>query len=227
MQTGLKRIAEKARKETKLVFTSLTHHLTKELIWESLCHIPKRSAPGIDGQSVDNAKGNFSDWSEEMLTAIHRCSYKAPAIRRVYIPKPGKAEKRPIGIPPIADRALQRSASRVLSAIYEEDFLKCSFGGRPGIGAHNALCTFNEVVAGKKVSWVLECDLENFFGSLDHEWLLRFVKHRVGDPRIICLIRRWLKAGILEDGCLRENTEGTPQGGSISCLLYTSDAADE
>jgi group II intron reverse transcriptase/maturase len=233
MQTGLERIAEKARKETKLVFTSLPHHLTKELIWESLCHIPKTSAPGVDGQSVDHAKENFGDWSEEMLTAIHRCGYKAPAIRRVYIPKPGKAEKRPIGIPPIADRALQRSASRVLSAIYEEDFLKCSFGGRPGVGAHNALCTFNEVVAGKKVSWVLECDLKNFFGSLDHEWLLRFVKHRVGDPRIICLIRRWLKAGILEDGCLILRvvhfslpflayfyiTGDMPQGGSISVLL--------
>lgn len=219
MQTGLERIAEKARKETRLVFTSLAHHLTKELIWESLCHIPKGSAPGVDGQSVDNAKENFGNWSEEMLTAVHRCGYKAPAIRRVYIPKPGKAEKRPIGIPPIADRALQRSASRVLSAIYEEDFLKCSFGGRPGIGAHNALCTFNEVVAGKKVSWVLECDLENFFGSLNHEWLLRFVKHRVGDPRMICLIRRWLKAGILEEGSLRENKEGVPQGGSISVLL--------
>jgi RNA-directed DNA polymerase len=100
MQTGLERIAEKARKETKLVFTSLSHHITKELIWESLCHIPKTSAPGVDGRSVDSAKENFGDWSEEMITAIHRCGYKAPAIRRVYIPKPGKAEKRPIGIPP-------------------------------------------------------------------------------------------------------------------------------
>jgi len=219
METGLERIAEKARKETKLVFTSLAHHITRELIWESLCHIPKESAPGIDGQSVESAKEKFGDWVEGMLAAVHRCGYKAPVIRRVYIPKPGKAEKRPIGIPPIADRALQRSVARVLSAIYEEVFLKCSFGGRPGIGAHNALCTFNEVVAGKKVSWVLECDLKNFFGSLDHGWLTRFVEHRVGDPRIICLIRRWLKAGIMEDGCITENTEGTPQGGSISVLL--------
>jgi len=219
MQTGLERIAEKSRKETKLVFTSLAHHITRELIWESLCHIPKESATGIDGQSVESAKEKFGDWVEGMLAAVHRCGYKAPAIRRVYIPKPGKAGKRPIGIPPVADRALQRSVAMVLSAIYEEVFLKCSFGGRPGIGAHNALCTFNEVVAGKKVSWVLECDLKNFFGSLDHGWLTRFVEHRVGDPRIICLIRRWLKAGILEDGCIMENTEGTPQGGSISVLL--------
>jgi len=98
METGLERIAEKARKETKLVFTSLAHHITRELIWESLCHIPKESVPGIDGQSVESAKENFGDWVGGMLAAVHRCGYKAPAIRRVYIPKPGKAEKRPIGV---------------------------------------------------------------------------------------------------------------------------------
>jgi len=108
---------------------------------------------------------------------------------------------------------------QVLSAIYEQDFLVCSFGGRPGLGAHHALATLNEIIAGGKVSWVLEADLKEFFGSLDHRWLLRFVEHRVGDPRIISLIRRWLKAGVLEDGQLQETTEGTPQGGSISVLL--------
>jgi RNA-directed DNA polymerase len=113
------------------------------------------------------------------------------------------------------------SASRyqVLSAIYEQDFLPCSFGGRADIGAHHALATLNEVIAGKPVSWVLEADLKNFFGSLDHGWLLRFIEHRVGDPRIISLIRRWLKAGVLDEGELMPNEEGTPQGGSISVLL--------
>jgi group II intron reverse transcriptase/maturase len=119
----------------------------------------------------------------------------------------------------VSDRALQRSVAEVLSAIYEQDFLPCSFGGRPGVGAHCALSTLNEIIAGRKVSWVLEADLKNFFGSLDHGWLLRFVEHRVGDPRIISLIRRWLKAGILEDGEVHPNLEGTPQGGSISVLL--------
>jgi group II intron reverse transcriptase/maturase len=107
----------------------------------------------------------------------------------------------------------------VLTAIYEQDFLPCSFGGRPGLGAHHAVATLNEVIAGRKVSWVLEADLKNFFGSLDHGWLLRFVEHRVGDPRLISLIRRWLKAGVLEDGVVHPNEEGTPQGGSISVLL--------
>ncbi len=152
-----------------------------------------------------------------MLSSIHTQGYKAPPIRRVYIPKPGKQEKRPLGVPCVSDRALQRSVSEVLSAIYEQDFLPCSFGRRPGRGAHNALSTLNEVIAGKKVSWVLEADLKNFFGSLDHGWLLRFVEHRVGDPRVISLIRRWLKAGILEDDEIHPNEEGTPQGGGDQC----------
>lgn len=122
-------------------------------------------------------------------------------------------------MPTVADRALQRSTAEVLSAIWEQDFLPCSFGGRPGLGAHDALATLNEVIAGRKVGWVLEADLKNFFGSLDHGWLLEFVQHRVGDPRLINLIRRWLKAGVLDKGVVTPDETGTPQGGSISVLL--------
>jgi group II intron reverse transcriptase/maturase len=181
--------------------------------------IPKESAPGVDGISVEEARKTFEVWIEEMLASIHRKAYKAPPVRRVWIPKPGKTSKRPLGVPCVADRALQRSVSVVLSSIYEQDFLPCSFGGRPKLSAHHALSTLNEIIAGKKVSWVLEADLKNFFGSLDHGWLLRFVEHRVGDPRIISLIKRWLKAGVLEEGELRSVEMGTPQGGSISVLL--------
>jgi retron-type reverse transcriptase len=159
----------------------------------------------VDGQSVVQAKESFEGWIEPMLQSMHRQGYKAPEIRRVYIPKPGKSEKRPLGVPCVTDRALQRSTAQVLSAIYEQDFLPCSFGGRTGLGAHRALATLNEVIAGGKVSWVLEADLKNFFGSLNHEWVLRFVEHRVGDPRVISLIRRWLKAGVLEDGEIHPN----------------------
>ena len=173
----------------------------------------------MDGQTVEAAKENFDAWLGPMLESVDHQGYRAPPVRRVYIPKPGKAEKRPLGVPCVADRALQRSASQVLSAIYEQDFLPCSFGGRPGLNAHRALATLNEIIAGRKVGWVLEADLKNFFGSLDQGWLLRFVDHRVGDPRLIGLIRRWLKAGILEDGELHPSEEGTPQGGSISVLL--------
>src|ERR1700730_12434179 len=219
MTTGLERIAAKAREDRKLKFTSLAHHVTEELIWESVCHIPKDSAPGCDEQTVTEAKESFTQWAPEMLGAIHNQGYRPPPILRAFIPKPGKKEKRPLGIPCVADRALQRSVAGVLAAIYEQDFLPCSFGGRPGIGAHHALATLAEVIAGKPVSYVYEADLKNYFGSLDHGWLLRFLEDRVGDPRIISLIRRWLKAGILEEGELTPNEKGTPQGGSISVLL--------
>ncbi len=219
MVTELERIAAKARCEPELRFTSLAHHITRDRVEKNLKKVPNRSAPGCDGVTVAEAKRDFDQWIEPMLQSVHQQGYKAPPIRRVYIPKPGKQEKRPLGVPCVGDRALQRSTSEVLSAIYEQDFLPCSFGGRPGCGAHNALSTLNEVIAGKKVGWVLEADLKNFFGSLDHGWLLRFVEHRVGDPRMISLIRRWLKAGILEEDEIHPNEEGTPQGGSISVLL--------
>ena len=217
--TGLERIAVKARQEPKLCFTSLAHHVTGDRVWRNLCKIPDKSAPGIDGQTVTDAKESFNEWIEPMLGSMFRKGYCAPVIRRVYIPKPGKRQMRPLGVPCVKDRALQRSVAQVLSAIYEQDFLRCSFGGRPGVGAHNALATLNEVIAGRKISWVLEADLKNFFGSLDHRWMLRFVEHRIGDPRLISLIRRWLKAGVLEDGEVHPNGEGALQGGLISLLL--------
>jgi RNA-directed DNA polymerase len=219
METKLEQIAVKARSEPNLRFTSLAHHITRERVQTNLLQIPKRSATGVDGQTVKAAKESFGEWIEPMLQSIHRQGYRAPAVRRVYIPKPGKTEKRPLGVPTVSDRALQRTTAEVLSAIYEQDFLPCSFGGRPQLSAHHALATLNEVIAGGLTGWVLEADLKNFFGSLNHDWVLRFVEHRVGDPRLISLIRRWLKAGILEDGVVHPSEQGTPQGGSISVLL--------
>ena len=219
MATGLERIAARARCEPTLRFTSLAHHITRERVWANLCQIPTNSATGVDGQTVAEAKESFGVWIEEMLQSVHRQGYRAPDIRRVYIPKPGKQEQRPLGVPCVTDRALQKSAAQVLSAIYEQDFLPCSFGGRPGRGAHQALATLHERIAGGKVGWVLEADLKNFFGSLSHEWMLQFVEHRVRDPRLISLIRRWLKASVLEDEEIHPNEKGTPQGGSISVLL--------
>lgn len=219
METKLDEIAAKARREPNLRFTSLCHHINRELVRESINHIPSNSAPGIDDMDVKEAKKTFEVWIEPMLQAIHRKGYKAPPVKRVWIPKPGKMEKRPIGVPTIADRGLQRSVNKVLSSIYEQDFLPCSFGGRPTLGAHNALATLDEIICMKKVGWVYEADLKNFFGSLDHKWILKFVKHRVGDPRIISLIQRWLKAGVMEKGEIQMSEQGTPQGGSISVLI--------
>jgi RNA-directed DNA polymerase len=219
MSTGLERIAAKARQEPKLRFTSLAHHIDAERLWHNLCHVPRQTAPGLDGQTVDEVKQEFGAWSEATLRAVHTQGHRPPPVRRTYIPKPGKREPRPLGVPCVGDRVLQRSVADVLSAIYEQDFLPCSFGGRPGIGAHHALATLHEVIAGKPVSWVYEADLRDFFGSLDHGWVLRFVQHRVGDPRILRLICRWLMAGVLEDGVIEPSEEGVPQGGSISVVL--------
>src|SRR6201985_1731941 len=219
METKLEQIAAKARCEPKLRFTSLAHHITRDQVLRALSKIPEHSAAGVDGQTVKEAKESFEEWIEPMLQSMPRQGYRAPAVRRVYIPKPGKAEKRPLGVPTLSDRALQRSTAEVLSAIYEQDFLPCSFGGRPKLSAHHALATLNEVIAGGMIGWVLEADLKNFFGRLNHDWVLRFVEHRVGDPRLISLIRRWLKAGVLEDGTVHPSEQGTPQGGSISVLL--------
>ena len=219
MSTGLERIAAKARQEPTLRFTSLAHHLDAERLWQNLCHVPPHTAPGTDGQTVDEVKQDFLPWSAATLRAVHTQGYRPPPVRRTYIPKPGKRELRPLGVPCVGDRVLQRSVADVLSAIYEQDFLPCSFGGRPGVGAPHALATLHAVLAGKPVSWLYEADLRNFFGSLDHGWLLRFVQHRVGDPRMVPLIRRWLKAGVLEDGTIELSEEGVPQGGSISVVL--------
>jgi RNA-directed DNA polymerase len=218
--TELERIAAKARREPKLTFTSLAHHITLNRLRDNLSHMEKTSAAGVDGYTVAEVTENL-DWiAKEVLRKIQTQGYHPPPVRRVWIPKPGKAEKRPMGIPTVFDRALQKSTAQVLEAIYEQDFLNGSFGGRPGRSAHHALATLNEIIAGKKVSYVLEADLRNFFGSLDHTWAMRFVQLRVGDPRMLTLIRRWLTAGVMmPDGTVEDVESGTPQGGSISVLL--------
>jgi RNA-directed DNA polymerase len=219
MTTKLEEIARKAQQESKVRFTSIAHHITRELIWENLKQIDPKTTPGVDGVKPKEAIATYQSWIEIMIQKIHHKGYKPPHVKRVWIPKPGKQAKRPIGIPCVVDRALQKSTSIVLSAIYEQDFLNCSYGGRPGKSAHQALATLNEIMMGKKVNWVYEADLKNYFGSLDHTWLMKFVEHRIGDPRIISLIRRWLKAGILEDEKVTIPETGVPQGGSISVLL--------
>ncbi len=220
MEPELERIATKARSEAKLTFTSLAHHITLERLRENLSQMEKTSAAGVDGQTVAEVSENLDWLAPEVLRKIHSQGYHPPPVLRVWIPKPGKQEKRPIGVPTVLDRALQKSTAQVLEAIYEQDFLNGSFGGRPGRSAHNALATLSEIIAGKRVSYILEADLRNFFGSLDHTWAMRFVQLRVGDPRILTLIRRWLKAGVMmPDGKVEEVKCGTPQGGSISVLL--------
>jgi len=219
MNMKLERVAEKARKETNLKFSSLAHHITKELIWESLERMSKYVAPGIDLEMAEGALKDFDLWIDKLMESIHRKSYQPPVVRRVWIPKLGKDGKSPSEVSVVVDRALQRSTAKVLSVIYEQDFLDCSFGGRPGRGADNALVALDKIIAEESIRWVLQADLQNFFVSLDHLWMLEFLQYRVGDPRIIAMINRWLKAGVMENGEIRASEVGTPPGGSLSVLL--------
>ena len=149
MSTGLERIAAKARQEPQLRFTSLAHHIDAERLWRNLCHVPHHTAPGSDGQTVDDLKQAFVAWSAATLRAVHTQGYRPPPVRRTSIPKPGQQEVRPLGGPCSGDRVLPRSVADVLPAISEQDVLPCSFGGRPGVGAHHALATLHAVLAGK------------------------------------------------------------------------------
>lgn len=211
-------IAAKARNKPKEQFNNLVHHLTYELIEESLAKIPKSSAVGVDGMTVEEAQRHLSWLLPPILKQIHEGRYDAPAVRRVYIPK-ADGKERPIGIPAVIDRAIQAAMAKILNEIYEQDFLKSSFGFRPGLSCHHALATINELLYRRKMNYVLEVDIRDFFGSLSHEWLGRFLRLRIGDKRVLKLIEAWLKAGVMEEGKWQGAESGTPQGGSISPLL--------
>ena len=219
MQTGTERIAGKARQNSKLVFTSLAHHLRDDLLLANLKCIPIKSGIGVDKMSVEEARNTFKEWSQEVVCQVHRGSYKPAPVRRVLIPKPGQNGMRPIGVPTIIDRCLQKSVSDILSAIFEQDFLPHSFGGRPNLGAHHAISQLQRSISFTQCNFVFEADIKSFFTSLDHGWVLKFVKQRVGDPRILRLIKKWLKAGAIHNGKFEESLQGTPQGGSISVLI--------
>ncbi len=211
-------IAARARNQPKEKFVNLMHHLTFELIRECLERIPRKSAPGVDGMTVETALENLDWLLPPILRAIHQGKYEAPPVRRVHIPK-ASGGTRPIGVPEIIDRAIQAAMAQILSEIYEQDFLKCSFGFRPKIGCHHALATINELIHRFKMNHALEVDIRDFFGSLSHEWLRKFLGLRVGDSRVMKLIDAWLVAGVMEKGKWQIMESGTPQGGSISPLL--------
>jgi RNA-directed DNA polymerase len=219
MLTGVEKIAAKAREDKRLVFTSLAHHITQASLWENLNKITPSTSAGIDGQDVKTAKETFTKWSASQLKEMHNRGYHPPPARRVYIPKPGKDEKRPISIPTVQDRCLQKAVTDVLNNIYEQDFQNCSYGGRPGRSAHQAIVNLQHAISGQKVNWIFEADLKNFFGSLNQDWVKQFLNHRVRDPRIETLIKRWMKAGVMDNGQHTPSESGTAQGGPISVLI--------
>jgi group II intron reverse transcriptase/maturase len=207
---GLDRVRKAAQLKKKERFTALFHSVTVNRLRDAFSSLKREAAPGVDGATWQSYKQNHEQ--------VHRGTYRALPSRRRYIPKPD-GRQRPLGIAALEDKIVQRAVVQVLNAIYEEDFLGFSYGFRPGRGQHDALDALAVGITTAKVNWIVDADIAGFFDAVSHEWLIRFVEHRVGDRRILRLIRKWLKAGVMEDGNLVPTEAGTPQGAVISPLL--------
>src|SRR5258707_8004870 len=196
---GLIAVRRAARQSKSVRFTALLHHITIDLLKRSYLSLERDSAPGIDGVTWQTYGENLEEKLKDLHDKVHRGSYRARPARRTYIPK-ADGSKRPLSILCLEDKIVQRAVVQVLNAIYEEDFLGLSYGFRPGRGQHDALDALAVGITSTKVNWIVDADIAGFFDAVSHEWLIRFVEHRVGDGRILRLIRKWLKAGVMEDG---------------------------
>ena len=215
---GLWGVREAAKRDKKMRFTALLHHVNPELLRASFFELKRQAAPGVDGMTWHEYGRNLEERLDDLHGRIHRGAYRAQPSKRAWIPK-ADGRQRPLGIAALEDKIVQQAVKTVLEQIYEEDFLGFSYGFRPGRSCHNALDALWVGIAHRKVNWVLDADIRGFFDNIDHEWLLRFVEHRIADRRILRLIRKWLKAGVSEDGQWSRTTVGTPQGSVISPLL--------
>ena len=218
MSTKLLKIAQRAKREPKARFTSLAHVLTPEFLLETWKQLNRRGAGGIDGQSVAEFEEGLEQRIADLWQRVRAGRYKAPPVRRVEIPK-GHGKMRPLGIPTVEDRLLQRAVARILNAIYEQDFLECSYGYRPGRNPHMALKTLRDNVVTGKVRHVYETDIRGYFTNINHQWLRTMLALRIADPVITGLIGKWLRAGVMENGVVARPQSGTPQGGPISPIL--------
>jgi RNA-directed DNA polymerase len=207
-----------ARERKKEKFTSLLHHISVDLLEEAFNELKENAAPGVDGLTWKEYETDLGHNIEDLYARLHRGAYRALPSRRVYIPKPD-GRQRPLAVAALEDKIVQRAALAVLNAIYEEDFLGFSYGFRPGRGTHDALDALIVGISSTKVNWIFDADIRNFFDSVSWEWLVRFLKHRIADSRMIRLIQKWLKAGVLEDGVITVGGKGTGQGSVISPLL--------
>ena len=212
---GVRRVA---RKDGKVRFTALLHHVSVDRLRAAYWALNPRAATGVDGVTWVEYGLDLGENLRGLHARVHRGAYRARPARRVFIPKPD-GRQRPLGIAALEDKILQRAVAEVLNAIYEQDFLGFSYGFRPGRSQHDALDALAAGIARKKVNWVLDADIRDFFTSLDQGWLERFLEHRIGDRRVLRLIQRWLKAGVIEDGEWSSTEDGTAQGASISPLL--------
>lgn len=220
MSTQLSQITRKAKWDRKVRFTSLAHLLTPEFLKETWGQMNRRAAGGIDRESCEQFESELEQRVQEIHQQLRAGTYRAPLVRRVEIPKgPGKVGTRILGIPTVSDRLLQRAVARILEAVFEADFLECSYGFRPGRSPHHALRALRVQVVTKKVRYVAEADIRGYFTHVSHRWLRKMVAHRIADPVIVSLIGKWLKAGVMQDGVVSVAAEGTPQGGPISSVL--------
>jgi RNA-directed DNA polymerase len=220
VSTKQRRIAELARQRPEMGFTSLGHFIDIEWLREAYRRTRKDGAVGVDGQDGEGYAVNLEDNLRSLLERAKSGTYKAPPVRRTYIPKAGSAtEKRPLGIPTFEDKVLQRAVVMVLEAIYEQDFKNCSYGFRPKRSAHQALQSLWDQTMAMGGNWIVEVDIRKFFDKIDHEHLRAFLKRRVRDGVLLRLIGKWLNAGVLEEGCLTHPETGSPQGGVISPML--------
>jgi len=215
---GLDRVRQAARQRKKERFTALLHHVTVDLLRESFYALKRKAAPGVDGLTWPDYEAELEDNLQDLHARVHRGAYRALPVRRRYIPKPG-GKQRPLGIAALEDKIVQRAVVVVLNAIYEEDFLGFSYGFRPKRSQHDALDALAVGICNTPVNWILDADIRSFFDSVSQEWLVRFLEHRIGDQRIIRLVRKWLKAGVLEEGEWSVSETGTPQGAVASPLL--------
>jgi RNA-directed DNA polymerase len=216
---GLDRVRQAARQRKKEKFTALLHHVTIDLLRDAFLALKRRAAPGVDGVTWQDYEVSLEGNLQDLHDRVHRGAYRALPVRRRFIPKPGTDKQRPLGIAALEDKIVQRALVAVLNAIYEEDFLGFSYGFRPGRGQHNAMDALAVAICDTSVNWILDADIRSFFDSVSQEWLVRFLENRVGDERVIRLVRKWLKAGVLDAGEWSVSEEGTPQGAVISPLL--------
>jgi len=219
VKTKLHRIAEKARKEPGVKFTSLYHLMNEELLRECFQRLRKDAAAGIDNVTKEMYAENLDVNLSNLIDRLHRMAYIPQPVRRKYIPKPGSAKQRPLGIPCLEDKLVQAGLVRILQTVYEQDFIEDSYGFRPARNCHKALRALSDTVEDKPVNHIVEADIKGFFDNVNQEWLMKFLAQRIEDKRIQRMVKRFLKAGVAEDGNVTVSDEGTPQGGVISPLL--------
>ena len=219
MKEALERIREAVRRDRKAKLTALYHHVYNiDHLREAYYGLKRNAAAGIDGETWQHYGQDLEVNLRDLSERLGRRAYRATPVRRVYIPK-GDGRQRPLGIPALEDKIVQSVTAQILSVIWEEEFLGFSYGFRPERSPHHGLDALTVGIERKWVRWMLDADVQGFYDSLSHEWLLRFVEHRIGDRRILALIEKWLRAGVLEDGTWTQSEAGTPQGGLISPIL--------